>query len=194
MWYEGKNMNDAIQFKRQQWRSRLILLLIVAMFFGSFAIAAILRFAGWQPEHSKNFGMLLNPPIDFSTEVFRRTDGSAYPWKPEENRWRILFVSDMPCAVECQNMLDTLHRVWLSLGRHTERIDMLWVAEVPTVVPDFKGFVPMQANPALAALPEHESAAGYPVYIVDSGGYVVLRYKAGFDPSGLRKDLAKLVK
>lgn len=187
-------MNDDVEFKRRQWRSRLVLLLIVALFFGSFGIAAILRFSGWQPEHSKNFGALLNPPIDFSAQVFTRADGMAYPWQPEENRWRILFVSGKPCAQACQQMLDTLHRVWLSQGRHTERIDMLWVAEVPAVVPDFKGFVPMQANAALDALPEHESAAGFPVYVVDSGGFVILHYKAGFDPSGLRKDLAKLVK
>jgi hypothetical protein len=52
----------------------------------------------------------------------------------------------------------------------------------------------MQASSLLAALPEQESAAGFPVYIVDSGGFVMMHYKAGFDPSGLRKDLAKLVK
>ena len=101
-------MNDDVEFKRRQWRSRLVLLLIVALFFGSFGIAAILRFSGWQPEHSRNFGTLINPPIDFSAQVFTRTDGTAYPWQPEENRWRILFVSGKPCAQACQRMLDTL--------------------------------------------------------------------------------------
>jgi len=53
----------------------------------------------------------------------------------------------------------------------------------------------MQANAELsAALPEKESPAGYPVYLIDPDGFVALHYPAGFDPSGLRKDLAKLVK
>lgn len=187
-------MNDQSDFKRNQWRSRLVLLLIVALFLGSFGIAAILRFAGWQPAHSKNFGELINPPMDFSAQTFTRLDGSNYPWQPEQNRWRIVFVSNKRCETACQKMLDTLHRVWLSQGRHTEKIDMLWFAEVPATVPDFKGFVPMQASSLLATLPEQESAEGFPVYIIDSGGFVMMRYKAGFDPSGLRKDLAKLVK
>lgn len=188
-------MTEANDLKRQQWRSRLILLLIVALFFSSFGIAALLRFSGWQPEHSKNFGQLLKPPIDLSAEQFKRLDGSPYLWQPELNRWRIVFVSDKPCSTQCQSMMDTLHSVWLSQGRHTERIDMLWFAALPANSHDFKGFVPMQQQTALTqALPELESSAGYPVYIIDSGGFVILQYPAGFDPSGLRKDLAKLVK
>lgn len=187
-------MIDETGVKRNQWRSRLVLLLIVSLFLGSFGIAAVLRFVGWQPAHSKNFGALINPPMDFSAHTFTRSDGSQYLWQPEQNRWRIVFVSDKPCGKSCQNMLDILHRVWLSQGRHTEKIDLLWFADVPAVTHDFKGFVPMQGDALLASLPEQESAAGFPVYIIDSSGFVMMHYKAGFDPSGLRKDLAKLVK
>ena len=44
------------------------------------------------------------------------------------------------------------------------------------------------------ALAQNGNAGGYPVTIIDSGGFAVLRYPAGFNPSELRKDLAKLVK
>jgi len=186
---------QADESKKQQWRSRLVLLLIVAMFFSSFGIAALLRFTGWQPQSHKNFGQLLSPPLDFSAQTFLRADGSAYAWQPERNAWRIVLVSEKPCQAACQKQLDTLHRVWLSRGRHTERIDLLWFAEVPATRPEFKGFIAMQPNATLqAALPEKESAAGYPVYLIDPDGFVALHYPAGFDPSGLRKDLAKLVK
>ena len=117
--------------KKQQWRSRAVLLLIVALFFSSFGIAALLRFTGWQPDSHKNFGRLLSPPLDFSAQSFIRADGRPYAWQPERNAWRIVLVSDSPCLAACQKQLDTLHRVWLSRGRHTERIDLLWFAEVP---------------------------------------------------------------
>jgi hypothetical protein len=72
---------------------------------------------------------------------------------------------------------------------------MLWFAEVPTTRPDFKGFIAMQPNAQLnKALPELESRKGYPVYLIDPDGFVAMHYPAGFDPSELRKDLAKLVK
>ena len=183
------------EFKRQQWRSRLVLLLIAAMFLGSFGLAALLRFSGWEPSHSKNFGTLLNPPIDFSSQTFKRADGSDYAWQPEKNRWRVVFASNKPCASECQKLLDTVHRVWLSQGRHTESIDVLWFAEVPANPPQFKGFVPMQANPTIIkVLLESVGSEDYSVYLIDSSGFLMMKYNAGFDPTGLKKDLAKLVK
>nr|MBP7370505.1 hypothetical protein [Arenimonas sp.] len=132
---------------------------------------------------------------DLSAEQFTRLDGSPYLWQPELNRWRIVFVSDKPCQKDCQAMLDTLHRVWLSQGRHTEDIDLLWFADVPANTYDFKGFVAMQPQPILnRVLPDLQSSTGYPVYLIDPGGFVMMKYKAGFDPSELRKDVAKLVK
>ena len=35
---------------------------------------------------------------------------------------------------------------------------------------------------------------GVPAYVVDPYGFVILRYPPGFDPSGLRADVARLVK
>jgi hypothetical protein len=183
------------EFKRRQWRSRLMLLLIVAMFLGSFGIAAILRFSGWEPASHRNFGEMLNPPLDFSAQNFIRADGSPYPWQPELNRWRLVVVSDQPCLSACIEMMDTLKRVWTSQGRHSERIDVLWFGPLPAQPPSFPGFVPMRFDNGLAdALAQNGSVGGYPVTIIDSGGFAVLRYPAGFNPNELRKDLAKLVK
>ena len=45
-------------------------------------------------------------------------------------------------------------------------------------------------------LPPHLPAApdALPVYLIDGRGFLVMRYAPGFDPSGLRKDLARLLK
>ncbi len=45
-----------------------------------------------------------------------------------------------------------------------------------------------------ARLPGVDDPAGTPVYVVDPNGFVVLRYAPGFDPGGLRADLARLLK
>lgn len=187
---------ESDDFKRRQWRSRLTLLLIVVLFFGSFGIAALLRFSGWEPAGHRNFGEMLKPPMDFSATSFLRADGTPYAWQPEQNRWRIVVVSDRPCQASCRQTLDTLQRVWTSQGRHSERIDVLWFGELPAGSTAFKGLVPMRFDAGLAtalAAPV-EGAMTYPVTIIDSGGFAVLRYPGGFDANGLRKDLAKLVK
>ena len=45
-----------------------------------------------------------------------------------------------------------------------------------------------------AQLPNVDDPAGTPVYVVDPHGFVVLRYAPGFDPGGLRTDVARLLK
>ena len=177
-----------------QLKSRLTLLLVVAMFLSSFLAAAFLRFTGWQPSHSRNVGELLQPPIDFSARTLRRADGTAYAWAPEQNRWR-LFVAPAPdCTQECARVLDELHRLWLTQGRKADNLDVLWMGELPAG-PRFRRLVPLQADPAIvSALPDRGRADAGPLYLVDPGGFVALRYPAGFDPAGVKKDLGKLLK
>ena len=81
-----------------QWKSRLILLLIVAMFFSSFFVAWGLRLAGWTPRGSKNFGELIQPPIDLTASSFRHADGKPYPLEPEKHLWRVVIVTTPGCT------------------------------------------------------------------------------------------------
>jgi hypothetical protein len=180
---------------RSQLRSRLTLLLIAAMFFGSFGIAAILRFAGWTPSGHRNVGELVEPPRALGPAPLRLADGGAYAWAPQDNRWAVLAVPAAGCTVACARTLDALHRVWLLQGRKADRLDVLWAGALPEGAPAFRRLVRLQPDARLlAALPEPSRADALPVYLVDPDGYVVLHYRAGFDPAGLRKDLGKLLK
>jgi len=186
-------MNPSVPNTR--FRSRLILLLIAAMFLSSFGIAAFLRFTGWTPGHSKNFGELLRPPTDLSGLRLIRADGQPYPWAAEKDIWRIVVVPAQNCQSACAAVLDALHRTWLSQGRKADRIDVLWFGELPANAPRFRRLVPMQRDARLsAALPELARPDALPVYLVDPSGFLALHYHAGFEPTGLRKDLGKLLK
>ena len=177
-----------------QWRSRLTLLLIAALFLGSFFIAAALRFTGWQPEGHRNYGELLQPPVNLATRELVQADGSAFAWRPEANRWRFLVAAPEGCTQACARTLDTLHRLWLGQGRKADRVEVLWFGALPEG-PRFRALVPMRTDARLAAqLPEAARADAVPVYLVDPDGYLVLHYRPGFDPAGVRKDLGKLVK
>jgi hypothetical protein len=171
------------------------LLLIAAMFLSSFGFAAFLRFSGWEPGRSKNFGELLQPPRDLTAQHFMRTDGQPYDWHPESNTWRIVVVPAPDCRQACVAMIDRLHRIWETEGRQAERLDVLWFGPVPEGAPTFRKFVPMQPNATLvAALPELASGDALPVYLIDPSGFLVMHYQAGFAPADLRKDLGKLIK
>jgi hypothetical protein len=177
-----------------QLKSRLILLLVAAMFFSSFGIAAFLRFSGWTPAHGKNHGQLLNPPIDLSAVHLLRADGSAYNWEPDRNRWRFIVVPAANCTSACDRVLDQLHRLWLTQGRKADNIDVLWFGELPKNGPRFRRLVAMKASSALAVLPDRARADALPIFLADPGGFVALHYQAGFDPAGVKQDLGKLIK
>lgn len=178
-----------------QLRSRLVLLLIVAMFFSSFGIAAYLRFTGWMPGHSKNKGELLQPPKDLRALPLLQVDGQPYAWLPEKNGWHIVVVPAADCTQACSQMLDALYRIWLSEGRKAERLDVLWFGALPSNTAQFRNLIQMQPNTQLiAALPEAAQADAVPAYLVDPSGFLALHYPAGFNPIDLRQDLKKLLK
>ncbi len=186
-------MTDPVPPSR--FRSRLILLLIAGFFFGSFGLAASLFFGGWQPGKTRNYGVLLEPYPDLRGLDLRLADGHRYDWRPEQRRWHILAVAPANCGAPCASLLDALHRVWYSEGRHAERLQLLWFGELPASAPSFSGLQAMRVAPELSALlPEVAHRGGLPVYLVDPNGYVVLHYRAGFNPSELRKDLGRLIK
>ena len=178
-----------------QWKSRLVLLLIVAMFFSSFFVAWGLRLAGWTPKGSKNFGELIQPPIDLTASSFRYADGKTYPWEPEKHVWRIVIAPAPDCTDACTAMTDTLFRVWETQGRQADRVDVLWFGKLPKDARTFrKLFVMKPSSELLAVLPQKATATSLPVYIMDTRGNVVMHYQPGFNPSDLRKDLSRLLK
>jgi len=178
-----------------QMRSRLTLLLIAALFLGSFFVAATLRFVGWQPSGHRNYGELLQPPVNLATHPLLRADGSTYDWQPNANHWRLLVAPSAECTPACAaRTLDTLNRLWVGQGQKAARLEVLWFGSLPEG-PRFRALVPMRADAQLAAqLPEAARGDAVPLYLVDPTGYLVLHYHPGFEPSGVRKDLGKLIK
>lgn len=180
---------------RSQLRSRLTLLLVAVAFMSPFLIAAALFFGGWKPEGRRNHGELLQPPVALGDLALQRAEGSAWAWQPERNAWRFLVVPPAQCAAQaCERTLDTLHRLWVGQGRKADRIEVMWFGPLPAGT-RFRNLIAMQPSPALAArLPEAARADALPIYLVDPNGFLVLHYRPGYEPAGVRKDLGKLVK
>ena len=181
-------------------RNRVLLIAIFAMFFGSMLVAGALRFSGWRPAGTKNHGEMLDPPGDLRTVVPRQVGGGNYAWNPVARTWRIAFAPPEQCGSECVELLRRLDTVWQLTGREADRVDVLWICAATACAPPAGAPRPgtlrlLQADPALrAALPRVDDPRGVPVYLIDPNGFVILRYPPGFDPAGLRADLAKLLK
>lgn len=181
-------------------RNRALLLAIAALFFGSLIVAGALRFSGWRPSGMKNHGELLDPPGDLRGLSPRLLDGGAYAWNPIERTWRIAVMPPADCGDECAKVARQVDTVWQLFGKDADRVHVLWLcATAPCVYPEG---APRPATLRLLApdgelrarFPHAGAADGMAAYVVDPNGFVVLRYAPGFDPAGLRADLAKLLK
>jgi hypothetical protein len=181
-------------------RNRMLLLAIAALFFGSLLFAGILRFSGWHPPVTRAHGELLQPPTDLREVTPLESNGNAYRWNPAQRNWRIVLAPPSDCAQACVQLGRQLLTVWQLMGADAEHLQVLWIGEPPRELPRGGALHILQSDPALlAGLPRlqpapNEPRDGVPVYVVDPNGFVVLRYAPGFDPAGLRADLAKLLK
>ncbi len=193
------------QTLQQRRRNRLWLLAIFALFFGSLLAAGGLRFAGWRPAGMKNQGELLQPPADLRHVVPQLADGGDYRWNPPARIWRIALAPPAGCSDACDTLARELDTVWRLFGRNAGRVHVLWICPSTGCVPPAgvartQALRVLQPSPALrAGLPRVDEVTfngrrGVPVYIIDPNGFVILRYAPGFDPAGLRADMAKLLK
>lgn len=176
-------------------RSRWPLLLLCLLFLGPALLAGALYLSGWKPVGSRQHGELLDPPVDLRALPARHPDGRPLDWLAGERHWRVLVAPEPGCGTECVDLSQDLAKVWQLLGHTADNVEILWLGSAPAghVLPT--GLQPMAPSPALrAALPGLPDPAGTPVHVVDPNGFVILRYAPGFDPAGLRADLAKLLK
>ncbi len=174
-------------------RSRLKLGLIALLFLLPFVIAVGLRFGGWEPPRTRNFGELLEPPLPMhGIGATRSDDGRPWSWENTEHEWTLLARVPATCAADCRERLDMLPRVRESLGRHAGRLHLFRIAgngtdAVPLPALRLDGALP---GPLAAPLDGEQPE----VALIDPHGFLVLHYPAGFDPSELRKDLGRLLR
>jgi hypothetical protein len=187
-------------------RGRKQLLLVAFLFALPVFVAVALAFAGWQPAGTRQHGVLLEPPQDFTTVVAADGAGERVVWNLPDGNWHVLVQLPPDCGMACPHMLDTLHRVWSALSREAAKAKILLVGtpDAATIAamasyPEIRA-ITLSPNPLPApARPAPVADTGVPsapltVWLVDPNGWLVMRYDAGFDPSGLRKDLKKLIR
>lgn len=186
-------MNDVVSPGRG--RNRLALVLLAVLFLGSAVVAVALRLSGWAPAAARQHGQLYSPVVDARALPPRHADGQLYDWAPAQRMWRVVIPAEPRCDRACVDLSHNLNKVWQLLGHNADNVQLLWLGGLPPAAARPPSLLPMAPSPELrSALPGLPDAAGIPVYVIDPNGFVVLRYAPGFDPAGLRADLAKLLK
>lgn len=178
--------------------SRLKLLLVMLVFAAPILAAGVLTAVGWQPGGKAN-GLPITPQRNFASEQLQVTlaDGKAWAWRAAEPQLTLVALAGPGCAEHCLDTLTKMAAARITLNRNAPRLRLLYVGTPPanaaaSGMSDYWQ-LGQDGKDALAAFrpatPDSVSAL-----LVESNGTALSLYPAGFDPTGLRKDLQKVIR
>ncbi len=176
-------------------RQRLRLVLVLTLFAIPLLAAIVLHALDWRPPGTRNHGELVDPPRDLTGARFLLEDGKPLAWRDADWSWTVFAIAGPDCAEACLARIDELRRVRVSLNENAPRVRVLVVgATLPATRRAALSPVAV-AHDADASLADLRPAAGeLAAALADPHGFLVMRYAPGYDASGLRKDLSRLVK
>ncbi len=170
-------------------RNRWVLIGLAAMFMVPVMVAIYLNsnLTEWRPGSLNVRGTLIEPVVPIVSAVSLKDA----PW--QEDRWSMLVDASKGCNTACQDAMSSVDQVHHALGRLTSKIQRVVLVESEQLIDSPEGYVRLSAAGLLDQLLsiEHQNAA---VYLIDPFGNLMMRYDQGFDPTGLRKDLQRLLK
>ncbi|HQU16201.1 MAG: hypothetical protein B7Z66_10045 [Chromatiales bacterium 21-64-14] len=192
-----------------RFRRLLPMVIVVLVFLAPVTGSWLLRLSGWRSEHLVNYGTLVTPPkpVPAGAVDLERVGGGALDPHFLLGKWTLIQVDRTPCDTACAHRLWVTRQVRVTLGEDLRRVQRLLVfsggrpdphlAELRAAHPDLTivGGSPQQLRTMFDWL---NSGGGGPVdghvYLVDPLGNLMMRYPADLKPSGLQKDLKRLLK
>ncbi|MGA7802367.1 MAG: SCO family protein [Gammaproteobacteria bacterium] len=191
-------------------RQRFTLVAIALIFVAPMAVAwLLLARPGWQPSYTVNHGTLIRPPRPLSAVALYRTDGAPLQADYLRGKWTLLYIGSEACPGVCQRQLYNTRQVRLAQGKNIGRVQRLLVLTgatteselhaIRTDHPDLTVVVSRAAGRAaflqqfrLAGATDPANAGQ--VYVIDPLGNLMMSYGPGASPSGMLKDLERLLK
>ncbi|WP_199100104.1 hypothetical protein [Dyella sp. ASV21] len=178
--------------------SRLKLLLIMLVFAAPILAAGLLTLGGWQPSGKAN-GQPVLPQRNFAQEQLpvNLADGKAWVWRDSEPKLTLIALAGPNCAAQCLDTLTKMAAARITLNRNAPRLRLLYVGMPPAHAAEsgMTEYWQLGEDPqARLATFRPEAADSVSALLVESDGTALSFYPAGFDPSGLRKDLQKVIR
>lgn len=178
--------------------SRLKLLLIMLVFAAPIIVALVLTFAGWQPSGKAN-GQAVTPQRNFAAEQLpiSLSNGDTWEWRAKEPQLTLVALAGPGCATQCLDVLTKMAAARITLNRNAPRLRLLYVGKPPAdaTASGMTGYWKLGQDPMGVLAPFTPTTPdSVAALLVESDGTALSFYPAGFDATGLRKDLQKVIR
>ncbi len=199
-------MNNNNVSQKKSNRRKLVMVLVV---FSLPVVAATLMYlSGWKPAATVNHGELIQPVRLIEDRTMQALDGKAVKFSELHGKWTMVYFDSASCAEECMKQLYVMRQTHISQGKDQERVQRVFILTDDKAIDNlaaklsdyagmqvWKGDKTVLSKLALEFGMESEAVtAGRAIYLIDPQGNLMMRYVAGIDPAGIRKDLVRLLK
>ena len=187
---------------RPETRGRLLVSGLFALFFLPIAVAWYLniKMPDWLPSGRTNHGTLVEPPVRLETEGMRSVEGRRVDASLFKGKWTLLYAAESSCRATCEKALYKMRQARFALGEDMQRIQRLTVFPVDAadgLAKKVEGLdAALMVVSADAPWMERFKAGGgaAEIFLVDPQGYLIMWYPQDANPSGLIKDLERLLR
>ena len=180
---------------QRSFRIKLVLLFLA---FAAPVIFAYLAYYVWPPQSLINYGELIKP-TESPDPMLRDAEGKEFPLSKLRGKWVMLTVDQAECDATCEKKLWLLRQVRLATGKNMDRVERVLLLRGQGSVtehirkqhPGLRVLTGADAG-LLGSFPANGNLLDH-IYIVDPLGNVMMRYPKTPDPSGILKDINRLM-
>ena len=186
--------------------ARRAILLVTTLLAMPFAVAFGLYWFEWRPTTLGNHGELIQPTLPLPESGLDNADGRPLPTAELRGKWTLVLISKGPCAAICQQHLQQMRQVQVSLNKEMGRLHRVLLGDSSaalssdTSLPALRQSYPDLLIAAPAAGKDGDAwrstldGTNHSFYVIDPLGNVMMRYTDKPDMQGMRKDLERLLK
>ncbi|MDO8598272.1 MAG: SCO family protein [Sulfuricaulis sp.] len=189
--------------------ARRKLLLLAALFVLPMLVAYALYYSGWRPETVHPHGELVQSARPIADAALVLLDGKPIRFSELRGKWTLVTFSAAECLKPCERNLTKMRQVIAAQGKEANRLQSVLVVTdgkaldwLRYAIQDYPGMRVVTGPPdsVTALARQFTLPAGGPldnlnrVYLMDPLGNFMMSYPADADPTGMRKDLARLLR
>lgn len=187
----------------KQLKGRLALVGIALMFFVPIFVSWYLVFFSDYKDGIKtvNNGVLISPIINLSNLDMRSfSDDKTYS---QDRTWILAFLIKQECNKLCQENLYQIRQIRLAIGKDQDKLERLVLSKASLDWDNYKKEYPGQKyidssminfDGIVSAFKSNPELKADSIYLIDPYGNLMMQYKNGTEPTGIIKDIERLIR
>lgn len=183
-------------------KSKLTLIALFGLFLAPVLIAVVLnsQWVDWRASPDRSHGELIEPVQPIGAFTLTATDGQTLSLDDLTGRWQLVHEITGDCNEDCRQRLFMMRQIRAAQDRHIPNVGLMLLADQPlsdelhgqvtALDPSFVIFDNAAGRELSARFPGNDEQF---FYIVDPAGNIIERFETTADPTGIRKDLHRLL-